>query len=490
MYAKRIDPDHAEWDVQTDFLVVGAGGCGMAAAVRAASRGVDVTVMEKADHVGGKALVATNQICAVDTQYQREMGIDDDAEAYLADLQAAQTAESAERYPLNHDLVETVAGASGPTIDWLSDDVGVDFELHTGQFVMAGHSVYRTHYPLDDESEIPRNGEPLIGALEASARDLGVEILTETPMDQLVLDESDDTVLGAIYKEDPLPEPRQQETFAVRADHVLLSCDGFAANRELVVDVLPELAELDYWGMRENTGEAVRIAQELDLDLDEPLYDMHGPFTVPEGVYLQNELVKAGAIMLNLDGDRFMDCGDISYRVMDMELHDQEHSTGFLVIDEDIVDLFLTEDLTRNQFEHVLDQDVFDVTESTAELAATYGLDEAAVEATIDGVNAAVREGADVEFGRAVDHALSPPFYSAKIEPMYVKARMGIKVTTDMQARRSDGTAVQNLYAGGNASESLEAGDPEAYIPGMDLMTAYTEGRLVGDHVAAAVDAD
>jgi fumarate reductase flavoprotein subunit len=390
---------------------------------------------------------------------------------------------------LNAELVTTVARESGPTIDWLADDVGVDFELHTGRFEMAGHSVSRTHYPLDDGGEIPRNGVPLVETLEAAAAENGVEVLTRTPMDQLVLDEADDTVIGALYKEDPDPEPRQQENFSVRAERVLLACDGFGANRELVVELLPELAGLDYWGTRENTGEAVRIARELDLALDVPLFSMHGPFTVPDGVYLQNELVKAGAIIVNRDAERFIDCGAEPYRVMDIEILEQPDSTGYLVIDRDVVDLFLDEDLTRNQFRHVLDQGVFDVADSVGELAGFYGLDADRLAETIETVNGAI-EGQDVEFGRAFPHELTPPFYAAKIRPMYVKARAGIRVDENVRAKREDGSVVEGLYAGGNAAESLEAGDPNAYIPGMDLMTAYTEGKIAAEHAAASIDRD
>jgi fumarate reductase flavoprotein subunit len=489
MHVKRVDESRVDWDGHTEFLVVGAGGCGLAAAVRAAERGVDVTVMEKAEKVGGKALVATNQICAVDSQYQRAEGIDDTPESYLADLERAQTNESAEQFSFNDDLVLTVAGASGETIDWLSDEYDVPFELHTGRFVMSGHSVSRTHYPLNEDGEIPRNGEPLVGALEAALDEQGVEVMTDTPMDQLVLAEDDDTVLGALYKEDPTPNPRQQDYLYVRADHVLLACDGFGANRELVEELLPELADLDYWGTRENTGEAVRIARQLGLALDIPLFSMHGPFTVPDGVYLQNELVKAGAIIVNRSANRFMDCGDVPYRVMDIEILAQEDSVGFIVIDQGIVDLFQSESLTRNQFQHILDADVFDVADSVDELAAVYDLDADALRETIDNVNGAA-DGEHVEYGRAHLHALEPPFYAAKIKPMYVKARAGIKVDEHMRAHREDGSIVEGLLAGGNASESLEAGDPNAYIPGMDLMTAYTEGRLAAEYVAADLQSD
>lgn len=490
MFVRDVDPERVDWETETPLAVVGAGGCGLAAAATAATGGCDVVVLEKASEVGGKARVATGQICGVNSTLQRERGITDAADAFYEDLAAQQTPESAERYDLDYDLVTTVAGRSGETLDWLAEEVGANLTLHVGRFEMAGHSVHRTHYPVRDDGVIPRAGEPVTDALHETALEHGADVRTDFPCDQLLVDESTGDLVGVASKENPTPVPRRQTVHMIRADHVLLACDGFAANPELVAERVPDIAALDYWGTRENTGDAVRMAAELDLQLDDPLYDMHGPFTVPGGVYLPNELVKAGAIIVNENAERFMDCGDVPYRVMDVHILDQPNATGFLVLDRDIVDVFLDEDLTRHQFSYLLDEDCFDVAASVTELAATYDLDADALGDTIESVNRAVGGDGDpgaVPFGRAYPHELSPTFYAAKIRPMYVKARQGIVVNDSMQVVRKDGSVVENLYAGGNASESLEAGDPNAYIPGMDLMTALTEGHMVGERVAELV---
>lgn len=490
MFVKPVNPDRANWETRTDFVIVGGGGCGLAAAATASAHDCNVVLVEKASTLGGKARVATGQICGVDSKLQREQGIEDDPEAFFNDLAAQQTEESAEKYTLNRNLITTVAGQSGETLDWLMEDVGADLTLHTGRFEMAGHRVHRTHYPVVDDGVIPRAGKPVIEKLHETAIQQGVEIRMEFPCDQLVVDETTGEVLGIASKENPTAVPRRQTVHLIHADHVLLACDGFGANPELVTDRFPELRDLDYWGTRENTGEAVRIAEELDLGLDDPLYDLHGPFTVPEGVYLPNELVKAGSIMVNESARRFMDCGNVPYRVMDMHLMEQTNSTGYIVFDWSIVEDFLDEDLTRYQFTYLLDEKCFDITDSVDALAAEYGLDATTLTETIETVNRTTTEAdADVPFGRAYPHELSPPFYSAKIRPMYVKARQGILVNERMQTRHADDGIVENLYAGGNASESLEAGDPNAYIPGMDLMTALTEGHIVGKHVGAQYDA-
>lgn len=488
MFVRSINPSRIDWEAHVDLAVCGAGGCGLSAAATAAAAGARVLVLEKASSVGGKARVATGQICGVDSKLQRERGIEDSASSFYEDLAAQQTAESAETYDLDRELITTVASRSGETLDWLLEEVGAHLTLHTGRFEMSGHRVHRTHYPVREDGVIPRAGEPLTDAMYEYALDHGADVRTDFPCDQVLVDETTGEVLGVLSKENPTPVPRRQPTHAIRAENVLLSCDGFAANSELIAERLPDIASLDYWGTRENTGDAIRIAEELDLQLDVPLYDMHGPFTIPDGIYLPNELVKAGAIIINEHAERFMDCGNVPYRVMDMRLLEQPDGTGYLVLDQSIIDLFLDELLTRHQFGYLMDEGAFERYESVETLAAEYDLNEQTLEATIAEVNRAVtKPDAEVPFGRAYPHELTPPFYAAKIRPMYVKARQGIMVNTAMQVRRADGSVIENLYAGGNASASLEAGDPNAYIPGMDLMTALTEGHIVGEAVAASV---
>ncbi|PSP90775.1 hypothetical protein BRC87_05575 [Halobacteriales archaeon QS_4_66_20] len=486
MFVRSVEPGLITWETETDFVVVGGGGCGLSAAATAGAYDCDVVVVEKADSVGGKAEVATGQICGVDSPLQREKGIEDSPQAFYDDLLTQQTEESVDQYDLNETLITTVADRSGETIEWLIEEVGADLTLHTGRFEMSGHRVYRTHYPVHEDGVIPRAGKPVTDALHETALDRGVDVRTGFPSDQLLVDERTGDIVGVASKENPTAVPRRQEVHMIRADHVLLACDGFAANQELFADRFPEVATLDYWGTRENTGDAIRMAEELGLRLDEPLFDMHGPFTVPEGIYLPNELVKAGSIIVNESAERFMDCGDVPYRVMDIHIVEQEGGVGYLIFDQEIVDLFTNEELTRHQFGYILEEDPFAVTESIADLAVAHGLDEATLAGVIEAVNRAVNGDPDeVPHGRAYPHDLSPPFYSTKIKPMYVKGRQGIKVNERMQVRREDGTVIDNLYAGGNASESLEAGDPHVYIAGMDLMTALTEGHIVGEHVGS-----
>jgi fumarate reductase flavoprotein subunit len=69
-----------------DVLVIGAGACGLVAAVAAHDAGVSVAIIEKMDRPGGNSALSTGSVPAAATRFQRQAGIADSAEQFMADL--------------------------------------------------------------------------------------------------------------------------------------------------------------------------------------------------------------------------------------------------------------------------------------------------------------------------------------------------------------------------------------------------------------------
>ena len=75
---------HSDADA-ISLIVVGAGGCGMMAALVAAGKGVSVLLLEKTDQPGGSTAFSSRGIRASGPRFQRALGIDDSPEQYARD---------------------------------------------------------------------------------------------------------------------------------------------------------------------------------------------------------------------------------------------------------------------------------------------------------------------------------------------------------------------------------------------------------------------
>src|SRR4051794_3694062 len=73
-------------EADIDVLVVGAGACGLAAALAAHDANARVAIIEKLDRPGGNSSLSTGSVPAAGTRFQREAGIADSTERFVADL--------------------------------------------------------------------------------------------------------------------------------------------------------------------------------------------------------------------------------------------------------------------------------------------------------------------------------------------------------------------------------------------------------------------
>src|SRR4051794_4181598 len=156
----------ARFELSFPAVVIGAGACGLMAALSLREQGVEVVVLERDPRPTGSTSLSAGLIPAAGTRLQREKGIEDSPELFAADLTAKAHGEN------DPAVVRAVAHASGPTIDWLVEVQGVDLQL-VGGFIYPGQSRLRMHGPKT------QTGADLEGMLLAAAERAGIDILTD-----------------------------------------------------------------------------------------------------------------------------------------------------------------------------------------------------------------------------------------------------------------------------------------------------------------------
>ena len=149
----------ASWDIDTDVVVVGAGGCGMVASLAAAEEGVRVVLLEKTGRPGGNTAMSQGMIPAAGTRFQREAGFHDSPETMAQDIFRKNNQES------DASLTLLLCSQSKHLVEWLVDVVGIDLRLVT-QFVYPGHTQFRMHAPPDVDRASPCGRSGRSGARE------------------------------------------------------------------------------------------------------------------------------------------------------------------------------------------------------------------------------------------------------------------------------------------------------------------------------------
>src|SRR5919206_5181328 len=102
-----------------DLVVVGAGGCGLVAALRAAQQGARVALLEKTDRPGGGTALSAQSVQASGTTFQQQQGIADSPAQYARDIMERNnhTGDAA--------LAARLTENSAELVQWLADTLGL-----------------------------------------------------------------------------------------------------------------------------------------------------------------------------------------------------------------------------------------------------------------------------------------------------------------------------------------------------------------------------
>jgi fumarate reductase flavoprotein subunit len=454
--------DDVTWDLETDLVVIGGGGCGLVTALAAARQGVQVLLLEKANELGGNTAMSAGFIPAAGTSLQRQQGIEDSPEILARDIFQKNG------YTSDPAITRLLAHKTAEVVEWMMDELGVVLELVT-EVRWDSYTTDRTHGPPS------RSGAELVHYLhEAAKRESNIALATNSPVRDLVVDDTG-AVVGAIA------ETIGRE--AVRCQKVMLACNGFAGNPEMVAQYIPEMKQALYFGAEGNTGDGIRWGMELGAATDHmTAYQGHGSIAYPASVLLTWRVIAKGGVMVNRHGRRFAD-ESIGYSAFAREVVEQPEQLGFHVFGEQSYRPFIE----YKDFRDCIELGIIKQGATLPELAHHFNIDANNLVATIEAYNRAVVHGGD-EFGRTKYLArLAPPFYGAQVTGALFHTQGGLRVNTNAQVVRPDGQPIPNLYAGGGAAVGVSGPSPEGYNPGNGLTAALGLGKVAGDHIAAVL---
>ncbi|MDB6002188.1 MAG: fumarate reductase/succinate dehydrogenase flavoprotein domain protein [Rhizobacter sp.] len=461
-YVQQIDADPA-WDIEVDVLVVGAGACGMAAAIAAHDAGAQVAILEKRDRAGGNSSLSTGSVPGAGSRFQREAGIADSPDVMVADL-LRLSGES--ELP---ELTVRMARISAELCEWLVDNVHARMALIT-DYCHVGHTIPRLHAPVS------RRGQDLVDDLLAAVAERDIPLGVNNPVQTLFVDASG-AVVGVAVGGPGV------ETSRIGARKVILASNGFAANRELVAQYCGEIAGAEYFGAKGSEGEAVLWARELGARLaNMEAYQGYAAVAYPHGSLLSWTTIEKGGVLVNERGERFGN-EDLGYSAFARHVL-AESGAVYAVFDERIKDLASKED----EFRELVEYGGLKQADSVAALAATFKLPADAFSATLAAFNAAATGDAKdtqgrTRFGMA---PLTGRLWICRVTPGLFHTQGGLAVDNEGRVLREDGSTIAGLFAGGGAAAGISGRrGAGGYASGNGLLTAVGLGYLAGRAAAA-----
>lgn len=351
------------WDLMVDFLVVGSGGGGMAAAITASDHGLKSLVIEKSEYYGGTTAISGGVIWIPNNHHMKEVGINDSQEEgyrYLKQLTAGEVSDKRLRayvqegpemlkYMERNTLVKYASAPSytdyypeldggktgGRSLDpdpYSRRKLGkIDAQLRPqthgeilDRFTLTAKEAHaflnfslKTYFILFKRLglfylDIPRRlkklpdnrltlGSALVGRLRKSMEDRDIPLWLNTSAESLIIESG--KVIGLVVE-------KEGKTQRIKVNNgVLFACGGFAHNDEMRKKYQAHPVNAS-WSVAcpTNTGDGIIIGEKVGARLGFMSKAWWTPvMTMPRGRVEALIIGKSmpGCILVNKKGKRF-----------------------------------------------------------------------------------------------------------------------------------------------------------------------------------------
>lgn len=500
--------DEQVWDVECDFVVVGAG-TGLAGALAAAVDGCKVIVLESQGFTGGTMASSGGVAYVPCNSCEEAEGIEDtyeDARKYLVACAEGQASdEIIDAYLSRASEMADFVQEHSP-LTWMISDFRRCYEYHPewDGALFRGRSLY----PYDDAAPA-RRGALLAQHLTEGVEEAGGEIMLNTKATRLITRTDEEGVLEVIGVLADGPDG----TIRIKAAKgVLLSAGGYDYDDEMRRSFL-RIPTLYSNACKGCDGSGIKMAMSVGAALTNmnecwgyPAYKVPG-----ENGYFQGfDHQEPGKIVVNRYGERFMNEGadyDSAWRGFSaFNTWNDQDDFGW----RNLPAFTIMDDAARRRYgmayQYGDDVPEWAVSGDTlAELAEKLGIDPDGLEATVAKFNEYAEAGYDPDFHRgeslydrlwdqngegipgpeaSLGALTTPPFWGAEVCAGMLGTCGGAKVNENAQVIDAFGEVIPRLYASGNNSG---VGSPGAGYTGggATIGPALTFAYIAGRHAAA-----
>jgi len=494
-----------------DLVVVGGGGSGLTAAVKAKHLGVkDVIVLEAAQKTGGSSWFAG--FSCQNTKWHKEAGYPDTTDDSFRQV--------IKRYNWNYNykLIRNYVDSQGPMFDWFDELCDVsDFFTKPATYVKpaagqqggpgsmgggmpggggpgGGRGIGEKGFFINTKSRDPsigpgRSGSYLVTRMREQCQKMGIQVITEARAREFIKDAKGNVTGVSVDAKDG----KMQVNFKA----CVLAAGGFGGNMDKLKKRWPEIFDNDNsihnFNCPTAQGDSLEMAEKAGAFVDyagmnlEFLGPVHHPYsftifkicTYPETVYV------------NLNGERFFSETDIM-SIAYWPLIKQPKGECYAVIDDDLINIFSERYIASNaadqtapfkdnglrkdiEYEASLDDggapgNRTKKANTFEELAKKMKIDPKTFVATMNRYNEYCEKGRDLDMYKSPE-SLRPikkaPFYAFWLQNFTNTTHNGIVVNENMELLNAAGKkAIPNLFACGDNAAAMEGGMGWAAVSG------------------------
>ncbi len=508
-----------------DIVVLGGGGSGLVAAVRAAQlTGKKVIVLEKDGSTGGAGQYA-GTIRTFGSKWQKKRNLPDTFAEYARGMMDLVY------WRLDHKLVLNCLQGTGQFFDWLCEQVGdIEDMFFAGQYSAAGKN--DPVGPQMDRTK-KRIGRFIMEIMKDKCKTYNIEVLTKHPAVDVEM--KNGKIAAVIAKS-------ESGYIRVACKSCIMAIGSWINNEEIVKKYAPKFVGMkqymdpSFHMSPSYTGDGIPLAEKAGafVDYDSFCLRVMGPmydFARDQGTstaflaMAQSPFI----ITVNLNGKRYsaepvahighFSDGHVqigqphgqSYDIFDENTLAAEFARAKCSKDPKDADSLACYNLTfmkpfeelrlpdnmeeiRSSFEKGFQKrDAFMFRANTLEeLAAKIGVDKNNFLETVNRYNECCKNGADLEFFKRKDALVpinKPPYYALFGKLMTDGAFGGVRVNPEMQAYKSDGSLVEGLYVTGDfaTGRHINLGGVKMQVLN-DISWALSSGFLAGTNAGKYIE--
>lgn len=447
-------------EITTDVVVIGGGGAGFAAAITAKENGANVVLLEKLATVGGNTLISGGEYAAPGNEIQKKENIEDSPELFSQDVQKAGG---------NKDLIDVLSNNALDGANWLKEKVGVEW-LDSLMF-FGGHSVKRSLIPKG------HSGTEIIGKYLNKAKELGVEVLTEHKVTEII---SENGKISGVIAQTPNGET------IVHAKSVVIASGGFGANDEMTNKFDKEIDDkILSTNSPGATGDGIIMAEKLGANtVGMESIQLYPICDVDTGklLYVGDTRLVGGALLVNKEGKRFVEeLG--TRREISLAIKSQTGNVGYLIWDEVSSEKTGTIVSHADEAKSLYERGLLVKADTIEELAEHFGLNKEELLKTVENFNKNSKNNQDPEFnlrmlGWTIEKA---PFYMLKALPAVHHTMGGIEINTNSEVLNKEGKVIPGLFAAGEVTGGIHG---KNRLGSAALADITVFGRIAGENAA------